>query len=412
MRRVRIPQRRAALAAGVVVASVLLAAPASADVFDGRIGFTSFRADPSAGAEGGDIFSMNPDGSDVRRLTPSPALDQQPDWSPGGTELAYAIRKPGARVNFEVAKMTADGHRHRRLTTTVDGQASSQPAWFPNARGMLFRRSGPGRVSSIWQLNRLGENPLLRFQPPHPPLYPSFSPDMKKISFAAIMSPTGDTDRGVFVVAADGSGLTTLFDVPGSWDSAPSWSPDGARIAFESNADVGGQNPERDMEIWTMAADGSGARQLTRNTLHDEGPAWSPSGRMLAYTSGPDDARGDIHAMSAAGKHLRRLTSFAGRDESPDWQSIPAPKTERRCGDAVRSGPGARDVRARGRGVTCSIARGLARRWSRGQPKAIGGFTVRSTGFGGTRRVVMTTPAERGRPLVAFLFQPPARRAF
>lgn len=404
----RTAQRRAALAA-VAVASALLAAPASADVFDGRIGFTSFRADPNASLQvGGDIYSMNPDGSDVRRLTPNPELDRQPDWSPGGGKIAYTIRKPGERVNFEVAVMTAAGRGHRRLTTTESGRASSQPSWFPSGRGMLFRRSGPGRVASIWQLDRLGRNPLLRFQPPNPPLYPSFSPNMRKIVFTAILSPAGDTDRGIFVVGADGTGLTTLFDVPGAYDSAPAWSPDGRRIAFESNADVGGGNPEHDMEVWTMNADGSGARQLTRNAAHDEGPAWSPDGgRMLAYTSGPDDEHGDIHVMTADGAHLRQLTTFAGLDESPDWQPIPAPKTSRRCGDIVPASPVAHDVRATGRGVTCPVARELARLWSRRPSAQLAGFTVRSTGFGGTRRVVMT---RHSRGLVAFLYQPPAGR--
>ncbi len=280
----------------------------------------------------------------------------------------------------------------------------------PNGRGLLFRRSGPGRVSSIWQLNRLGENPLLHYQPPHPPLYPTFSPDMTKITFAAIMSPTGDTDRGVFSVNADGTGLTTLFDVPGAHDSAPAWSPDGKRIAFESDADVAGANPEHDVEIWTMNADGSGARQLTRNALHDEGPAWSPDGgKLLAYTSGADNEHGDIHVMTAGGRHLRQLTTFAGLDESPDWQAIPAPRTDRRCGDAVRSGPGARDVRAAGR-LACAGALALARRWSKGEPREIGGFAVKVAGFGGTRRVVMTRRAGSRRQVVAFLFQPPARK--
>jgi len=219
------------------------------------------------------------------------------------------------------------------------------------------------------------------------------------------MSATGDTDRGMFVVNADGTGPKALFDVPGAYDSAPGWSPDGSRIAFQSDADVAGANPERDMEVWTMNADGSGAKQLTSNALHDEGPAWSPDGgRMLVYASGADDQHGDIHLMTADGRHLRQLTTFAGLDESPDWQSIPAPKAARRCGDAVASGPGARDVRASGRGLSCPRVLALARRWSRGRPREISGFAVRSTGFGGTRRVVM----RRGKPeLVAFLYQPP-----
>jgi hypothetical protein len=213
------------------------------------------------------------------------------------------------------------------------------------------------------------------------------------------------------VVGADGSGLTTLFDVPGSYDSAPAWSPDGTRIAFESNADVAGANPEGDMEIWTMAADGSDATQLTHNALHDEGPAWSPDGgRLIAYTSGVDDEHGDTHVMTATGEHLRRLTFFPGLDESPDWQAIPAPTTTLRCGDAARHA-GAHDVRARGDGIACGGALALARRWIRaGQPRRISRFAVRVDFFGGVRRVVMTRSAHDRRQLVAFLYQPPARR--
>lgn len=398
----------------VLAATLALAtagpAPASADVFDGRIAFTSFRADPALGLDrGGDIFSMNADGSDQRRLTTTPELDRQPDWSPNGTAIAYAIRKPGERINYEVARMTAAGRDKRRLTTTQTGQASSQASWFPDGGGILFRRSGPGRVSSIWQMDPLGGAIGLRYQPPHPPLYPSFSPDMTRILFTSIMSPAGDTDRGNFVVGADGGGLTALFDVPGAYDSAPAWSPDATRIAFESNADIAGANPEGDMEIWTMAADGSDATQLTHNALHDEGPAWSPDGgRLIAYTSGVDDAHGDTHVMTAAGQHLRRLTFFPGLDESPDWQAIPAPRTERRCGDAARH-VGAHNVRARG--LPCPGALALARRWVRaGQPRRIGRFAVQVRYFGGVRRIVMTGAGQDRRRLVAFLYQPPAKR--
>lgn len=378
------------------------AAAAPAEAFNGRVAFASDRTEPTAGAAREfDVFSMNADGGDVRRLTTNPEGDRQPDWSPGGTALAYRIDRPGSPSNFEVARMTAAGTGHRRLTTTPTGQASSQPSWRPDGRGILFRRSGPGRVGSIWQMGPLGENPMLRFQPPLVPLYPSWSPDKRRVLFAAFSSARGDADRGIFTMGGDGSGPVTLFDVEGAYDSAPAWSPDGRRIAFESDADVAGANPERDMELWTMAADGSDRRQLTRNALHDEGPAWSPDGRLLAYTSGADERRGDIHVMTATGRLPRRLTSYAGADESPDWQAIPAPRTARDCGDVAR-GRG-RDVRAIGRGLRCPQASALARRWLRaGGPRRLRGFSADVDDFGGLRRVVLSR-RDGGRGLVAFL---------
>jgi dipeptidyl aminopeptidase/acylaminoacyl peptidase len=396
----------AARALTTLVLGLAICAPARADVFNGRIAFASFRTDPTMGQNpAGDVFTISPDGTGLRRLTTNPANDRQPDWSPDGRDIAYTISKPNASANFEVARMTATGQQPRQLTTTETGQASSQPSWLPDASAILFRRSGPGRVSTIWQMGPFGESPQLRFQPPYAPLYPSMSPDRRRVLFTAIMSPTGDTDRAIFAVAAGGGEPATLFDVPGAFDSGPAWSPDGTQIAFESNANVDAANPEGDMEIWKMAADGSRQTQLTHNAVHDEGPAWSPDAGLLAYTSGPDNEHGDIHVMTPEGEHQRQLTTYAGEDESPDWQTIPAPRTDKRCGNVVEVGPGAHDVRAR-RGVACRTALTLAARWVRaGRPKRIRRFAVAVEDFGGMRRVVLTR-ADRGRrKLVAFLYQ-------
>jgi TolB protein len=403
---------RALLLASSAALWLAAASPAAAvpHVFNGRIAFTSFRVDPPAGQKrSGDIFSIDPDGTDTRQLTTNPAADRQPDWSPDGRDIAYSIAKPGSQVNYEVERMTAAGTGHRQLTTTPAGEASSQPAWLADGSAILYRRSGSGLVSSIWQMGPRGESPRLLLAPPQSALYPSASPDRREEIFAMVRSPTGDTDRAIVAAPADGAGLQTLFDVPGAYDSAPAWSPDGSRIAFESNADVGGGNPEGDMEIWTMAADGTGATQLTHNAAHDEGPAWSPDGTLLAYTSGPDNTHGDIHVMTAAGEHVRQLTFYEGLDESPDWQAIPAPPTDRACGDVAKVGSGAHDVRAAGRGLPCRRVLALARRWAAaGGPTRVGGFAARVTDYGGTRRIVLTRRAGERRQLVAFLDEPGA----
>jgi Tol biopolymer transport system component len=390
----------AALAAGI-----LLAVPASAqgDVFNGRIAFSSFRVNPPSRT--GDIFTMNDDGTDLRQLTTNPEDDAQSDWAPDGRDIAYRIRKPGYKINFEVARMTAAGAGITRLTFTPEGQASSQPTWYPDRSRLLYRRSGPGLVSSLWTMGLLGESPTLLFDPPGAQLYPTISPDMSTLLFATTKSPTGDTDRAIETLSADGSTLTTVFDVPGTFDSGPAWSPDGTRIGFESNADVAGGNPEHDGEIWVMDADGGHPTQLTHNALHDEGAAWSPDGTMLAYSSGTDNDHVDINVMTAEGVHLRQLTDFEGRDESPDWQPIPAPDTDRRCGDVAADGP--LDVRAAGRRLRCRKARRLARSWwRRDRPDRIRGYDVATEDFGGLVRVLLTH--RRKDRLVAFIFKAPA----
>jgi hypothetical protein len=171
--------------------------------------------------------------------------------------------------------------------------------------------------------------------------------------------------------------------------------------------------------LYALAPDGSTRVRLTRPVAglsgmgRDSDPAWSPDATMLAYTSGPTNTTGDIHVMTTAGVNLRRLAPYEGIDESPDWQPIPAPATDRRCGDADS---GARDVRAAGHGLSCRKALELAARWSAtaDRPTVVGPFDAETVDFGGTLRVVLTHRGNRdddrtgNGKLVAFLYQQPA----
>jgi Tol biopolymer transport system component len=180
----------AALAAGSILA---VPTAAQADVFNGRIAFSSFRTSPAGDV--GDIFSINHDGSDLRLLTwNNPDEDDaQSDWAPDGRDIAYRIRKPKMTANFEVSRMPANGKEHIRLTFSPDGEASSQPTWFPDRSRMLFRRSRP-RQSEMWTMDPDGKN--LEQVPDDPPghqFYPSLSPDGTRLLFATTKSGSGAT---------------------------------------------------------------------------------------------------------------------------------------------------------------------------------------------------------------------------
>ena len=295
------------------------AAPsAAAEPVNSRIAYTSFES--SADPRAGDLWTMDPDGNNKLPAVLDPRYDAQSDWSPDGTKLVFRSRRNN-RYEVSIADFTVLDNGRPRVTdvaTAPDGTQSSQPSWFPNGQGFLYRRTNaPGpTLSDVWAMDLDGTHRRPVAVLPEDQFYPAYSPDMTKILFATT-APGGGRSIQVMDVATQQ--VTTLFDYsPESYDSGPAWSPDGRQIAFESNADG-------DMEIYVMNADGSNVRQITHNTVWDEGPAWSPDGKRFAFSHGADDAHLDIWTMDADGADQRQLTTYPGRDESPDWGVNPHP---------------------------------------------------------------------------------------
>jgi Ca2+-binding RTX toxin-like protein len=130
---------------------------------------------------------------------------------------------------------------------------------------------------------------------------------------------------------ADGSGRRNLTATSLVSEQEPTWSPDGARIAFAANHSR--TDNTTDLEIWVMNADGSGLTQLTNDTLgiRETQPAWSPLGDQIAYLNegGDDDGNSNIYVMDTnpATGGATNLTPndftinpvYQFNDEDPSW---------------------------------------------------------------------------------------------
>ena len=218
-----------------------------------RIAFASNR---DGGIGGFDIYTMDPDGLNLQRLTSDAAIDREPAQSPDRSRILFSSNRDG---NFEIYVMNADGTGQTNLS---DSDRDDRRA--------------------------------------------SWSPDGSRIAFASERSGNSD----IYVMDAEGNDVVQLTDDP-FFDSTPVWSPDGKHIAFVSNRDG-------DLDIFVMNADGTGETNLTDNEAVENDPAWTPDGR-IGFTSDRDAIYSSVYVMDADGMNVEQLTSGASPDDQPAW---------------------------------------------------------------------------------------------
>ena len=157
---------------------------------------------------------------------------------------------------------------------------------------------------------------------------PVWSPDGTKIAFQSFRN---GVNYQIYVMNADGSGQVNISNSTAN-DTQPSWSPDGSKIAFASDRDQAGFP-----SVYVMSANGSNQTRLTSSGTGflDQQPAWSPDGMQLAFSSTRDstvvmwqlDTLGqpkllinkEVYVMNADGSSQVRLTNIMGNDDSPVW---------------------------------------------------------------------------------------------
>ena len=264
-------------------------------------------------ASGGDIFTVNADGSELTRLTSG----MDPDWSRDGSQITFSRwTEP-----WGIYTINSDGTGERLLLSSNVARA---PVWSPDGTQIAFYfetegvtaprricmgeecRKMPGRIQTEWHVGVVDVADGYLHQPyvDRFSFSPTWSPDGEWLVYDGGDSGAIPTENhGLCLTTVEGPNNTVLTN--NTNDHFPVWSPDGTRIAF--------MHWQHDhWEIYIMNADGSDRHPLTSSSNYAKprpnnvSPAWSPDGEQIVFLS-DRSGKWEFYVKNADGSNQRQV---------------------------------------------------------------------------------------------------------
>ena len=289
-----------------------------------------------------DIFVMNDDGTNRRRLTRNTVSeDRYPRWSPDGKQIAFSrIMDKRRQSSYELFIINADGTNLQRLT---DNNVSDlYMSWSSDGKRITFdsERSGDSEVHVI-DLETLAVTQLTGIEEIEGELgsvAPDWSPDGTQIVYEKFISnrkpngggfAAGFAHKNIYLMSADGEDQRPLFPDPKPGANTitmrffPRWSADGQRILFTDCTDNGKQTCRLSYaRIGGVAHAIKDIYERLGDHLLTAGAVWIENDRAVLFglklTDKPN-ANYDLYRYEFRTRKLRRLTREAQDEKWPDW---------------------------------------------------------------------------------------------
>jgi YD repeat-containing protein len=217
--------------------------------------------------------------------------------------LRYSILQPD--LNFGSIESAAKREPFDLFLSPMPQSGSTKIVFASNREGSMQIYVMNGDGSALTRLTYSGANDD----------YPRWSPNGAKILFQSDRDNPWSGYMDIYVMNSDGSGATRLT-TDANDDSMASWSPDGTKIVFQSFRN--GVN----YQVYSMNADGSSQVCLTNTSSNDVEPSWSPNGAKIAFASDRDHSgTNSVYVMNSNGTGQQRLTFSAATfdDRQPSW---------------------------------------------------------------------------------------------
>ncbi len=215
------------------------------------------------------------------------------------SQIVYASNRSGM---WEIWLMDWDGANQRKITT--HGALSILPSWSPDNERMVYTSFARG-TSDMYIVNRRGGGRLRINSGLALNTSATFSPVGNDIAFVGSVSGNPD----IYLIKDDGSNVRRLTTT-GSIESTPEWSPNGRQISFTSGRSGSPQ-------IYVMDAEGTNIRRISHEGEWNDDATWAPDGERIAFTSRVNGRFQIRIANLITGES--RIVAGEGSNEQPTW---------------------------------------------------------------------------------------------